>query len=274
MNAEGVRERLLQLHPCEEDFTVIFSGKKSKAVHGLYNFERREIIIHNRNFTVDDTLLYTAIHELAHHVMATEYGVRGSRCHTQQFWATFHDLLEKAKRDGVYTVHLDDETQAALNEARRLSRELAELQRRLGRLLIEAAEGCERQGLRAEDFIENEAQISRKTMRRSIAAARLELPVEIGADVQEAILQTRNEEARAAMLRAAGEGKSVAQVKQAGKGPPAKPDEADALAVEKGRLEQTITRLTRRLGEVERRLEDLAAGGGRGPARRAADTGG
>jgi Zn-dependent peptidase ImmA (M78 family) len=66
MNQDQVKEKLLKLHDCTEDFIVIFSGKKSKKVNGLYKPDKREIIIHNRNLDNDNLLLYTAIHELAH----------------------------------------------------------------------------------------------------------------------------------------------------------------------------------------------------------------
>jgi hypothetical protein len=276
MDQEKVKRLLFSLYECAEDFTVIFSGRKSKKVNGLYKPVSREIIIHNLNFTVDDTLLYTAIHELAHHIMYTERGCRGSRSHTQAFWACFHDLLAEAKRAGIYLVHLDDDTQAALNEARELSRRIAELQRQLGRMLLEVYEGCREQGLRAEDFIENEAQISRKTSDAAIAAAKMELPPDIGADIQAALIQERDAGARGLMLAAAVEGKSVSRVKQAAKGPaPSSGSGAGELEREKGRLEKTIKSLTRRLLEVEQRIEELRSGGsGLTPWRAASDSGG
>jgi hypothetical protein len=273
MNEERVKELLCRLHECKKDFRVLFSGKKSGKVNGLYRPEGREIIIHDRNFTVDGTLLYTAVHELTHHIMDTEYGFRGTRSHTRQFWALFHDLLGKARREGIYTACPDRETQAALEEARRVSREIAELQRRLGRLLIEVEEGCERLGLRAEDCIENGAQISRKTWRAAVKAAYLDLPAELGADVQAAVIQERDGGARQAMRAAAEAGKSVAQVKQAAQGPPEKADEAETLEAEKRRLETAVKSLTRRLLELERRLAELRAGGEMS-AREASDAGG
>jgi hypothetical protein len=258
MNQEKVKELLGGLYGCKEDYRVIFSGRKNGKVNGLYKPDSREIVIHNLNFTVDDTLMYTAIHELAHHVMYTEYGFHGARSHTGQFWATFHELLDKARAEGIYAARLDGETQAALDEARQVSREIAGLQRRLGRLLTKVHEGCEKQGLRAQDFIENEAQISQKTERKAIAAAALNLPENIGADIQEAVLGERDGGARAAMIAAAGEGMRVARVKQAAKGPPEKAGETEALETEKARLEKSIRSLTRRLFEVERRIEEQA----------------
>lgn len=274
MDQELVKELLGRLHECEEDFTVIFSGKKSGKVNGVYKYESREILIHNRNFTVDDTLMYTAIHELAHHIMATEHGFRGRRSHTQRFWAVFHDLLGKARSEGIYTARPDEETQGLLDEARRVSCVIAELQRRLGRVLIKIYERCEARGQRAEDFIEGGAQISRNTARTACEAARMDLPKEIGADVQEAVIQERDHDIRRAMVGAAGEGKSVAQVKQAAKGAQEARSGADALEAEKARIERTIKSLTRRLRELERLLEETDAGDRGGYEREASDAGG
>jgi hypothetical protein len=260
MNQEEVKQKLLKLHTCAEDFTVVFSGRKNKKVNGLYKFGNKEILIHNLNFTVDDTLMYTAIHELAHHLMYTERGLQGSRAHTQAFWACFHDLLDKAKRDGVYRILPGEETRKALDEARDLVRKIAELQRRLGQIMFKIHEDCREQGLRAEDLIENEAQISRSTAHKVMKMADLGLPEALGADIQEAIVQERDGEARQAMLAAAKEGKSVAQVKQAAKGLSEKPDESEELNREKSRLEKTIGSLTRRLQEVQRLISALDSG--------------
>jgi hypothetical protein len=269
MDQEKVKEQLLRLYGGKADFTVIFSGRKNGKVNGVYKPGSREIVIHDRNFTVDDTLMYTAIHELAHHVMDADYGFRGTRSHTQRFWAVFHELLDKARREGIYTVRPDRETGELLEEARRVSREIAELERRLGRILIEIEERCETRGLRAEGFIEGEAQISRKTYRAAAAAAYLDLPPEFGADIQEAVLRERDPDARRAALAAAREGKSAALVRQAGKGPPEPSGGAAALYAEKARLERTVKSLTRRLLELELRLAETGAGGGGAPAREA-----
>ena len=50
MNQDQVKEKLLEIESDVQDFKVILSGKKSKKVNGLYNPEKMEIIIHNKNF--------------------------------------------------------------------------------------------------------------------------------------------------------------------------------------------------------------------------------
>jgi hypothetical protein len=108
MNQDKVKTILLDIEDTELDFSVIFSGKKSRKVNGLYKPDTREILIHNKNFT-DETglnenlLIYTAIHEYAHHQHSCKNGGRlSARAHTSDFWAIFHGLLEKAEAKGLY----------------------------------------------------------------------------------------------------------------------------------------------------------------------------
>ena len=67
MNQDQVKEILLQIEESELEFSVTFTGKASKKVNGLYKSDTHEILLHNKNFSVDNELLYTAIHEYTHH---------------------------------------------------------------------------------------------------------------------------------------------------------------------------------------------------------------
>jgi type IV secretory pathway VirJ component len=261
MNQEAVRERLMQLHGCSQEFTVVFSGKKSARVNGLYVPARMEILIHNRNFNGDDgkcnenLLMYTAIHELAHHICFTELGQQGSKSHTQLFWSTFHDLLNAAEDKGLYALEVDDATQLYIDRARELSRQIAALQRELGEVLSKINESCHQQGLRAEDVIERKVQISRKTMHKAVTAHVLDLPEDVGCDVQAAIIEERNPENREEILAGGKQGKTIAQLKRPAGVTPEPKDPLEKLAKERGRLETTIRHLEARLAEVVRQLE-------------------
>ncbi len=103
MNQDRVKEILSELGSNVDEFTVIFTGKESSKVDGLYNRETCEILIHNRNFKDDNSLIYTAIHEFAHHIQFTQVDPdRNSRAHTVSFWNTFHQLLDSAENKGHY----------------------------------------------------------------------------------------------------------------------------------------------------------------------------
>ena len=72
MNNERIKEILLDICPCEIDFSVIQTGKESKRVNGFYQPDTHEIYIHNLNLKTDNMLIYTAIHEYTHHLCTIE----------------------------------------------------------------------------------------------------------------------------------------------------------------------------------------------------------
>ena len=59
MNQTQVKDILLRLKDDVQEFTVIFSGKKSTKVDGLYKPLTREIIIHNKNTEDENAIVYT-----------------------------------------------------------------------------------------------------------------------------------------------------------------------------------------------------------------------
>ena len=257
-----LKAQLQKLHDSPIDYTLIFSGKKSGRVNGLYKADTREIIIHNRNFIQDSgdvnesLLMYTAIHELAHHIRIAEKGDKSTRAHNQNFWACLHDLIDRAESLGIYRPEIDQESQTLIDEARDISLQIAELQRNLGRVLLRLQEVCHKKGLRYEDIAERKAQISKKTQAISIAAFGMG-DSDVGADIQAEAAKERNEDKREAVLAAGREGKSVVQAKKTAKTPAVPPtgdDETSSLIKEKRRIERTIESLTRRLEELEQQI--------------------
>ena len=113
MNNERIKEILLDISPCEIDFTVTQTGKESKRVNGFYKPDTHEIFLHNLNFKSDNMLIYTAVHEYTHHLCTIEkqendpsYG-KACKVHTQEFWAKFGDLLKIAEENGYYSIRID-----------------------------------------------------------------------------------------------------------------------------------------------------------------------
>jgi hypothetical protein len=258
MNQDDVKKNLLKLHDCAEDFTLIFSGKKSEKVNGLYKGDKKEIIIHNRNFenteAGNNLLFYTAMHELAHHIQFTELHQKSVRAHTTLFFATLDDLVDIAEKKGIYKIPIDNDTQKLIDEARDIRREIAALQRKLGQVLMQLHETCEKKGIRYEDVIERKAQIARQTGKKAKKAYSLNLSEEIGADIQEAAIKERDVEKIKAIVHAGQRGKSIDQAKRAVAKPIDHEDETVFLVKEKKRIERTITSLNRRLEEVEEQL--------------------
>jgi hypothetical protein len=256
MNQEEVKKQLLKLHNTKHDYSVIFSGKKSNAVNGVYKSDRKEIVIHNKNFANDNLLIFTAIHELAHHICMTEKGQKGGRSHTALFWSTFHDLLDIAEKKGIYTRKHNEKLDGLIQKARELDKKIAELQRELGGILVEIAEACEENGFRTEDVYERDINLSRKTWKYSIKAANNRANENIGQDIQKLLAGNKNEEIKNFIVEQNREHKSLSQIQQGLENQKTKEKSViDHLIREKSRIEKTILSLQKRLLLITKEIE-------------------
>ena len=265
MNQDQVKEKLLAVEDAPMEFSLVFSGKKSRKVNGLYKPETREIIIHNRNFgqgaTADNLLLYTAIHEYAHHLHACSCGGRlPVRAHGPEFWAVFHALLEKAEAKKIYRdVFADSPELMSLTDTirREFLLENGSLVKEMGRHLLKAHELCTGLGVRFEDYVDRMLRIPRTAANVAIKMFNFDLNPETGADNMRYLAGIRGGEERRAAESALLGGKSPDTVKaavrsrQSGDGDP-----LVRLEKEKLRLERTIDSLSKRLEEVKRELAD------------------
>jgi hypothetical protein len=273
MNQDQVKDILLSVEDAPQEFSVIFSGKKSGMVNGLYKPESREIIIHNKNFAgaenSDNLLLYTALHEYAHHLHAcSRGGTLSSRAHTAEFWAILHSLLEKAETKKVYRSVFD--TSPELTKLTALIREkcLAEngkIVKELGALLQKAHELCDKIGGRFEDYLDRVLCIPRQAANTAIKAHIYDLDPRPGADNMRYLAGIRDDQDRDGAEAALLAGKSPDMVKTAvrrgnppgGEFSPFDGDSRTKLEREKTRLEKTIASLNKRLLEVEEELERI-----------------
>jgi len=264
MNQDQVKEALLVLEPAVEEFFVIFSGKQSKKVNGLYHPETREIIIHNRNFEDDNQLLYTAIHEYAHHVHYTRAGQPVSnRAHTTEFRAIFHELLAKAEEKGLYQNVVENvkelkELSESIRE--RFMRVNGELMKDFGHALMEAEKLCRKHGARFEDFIERALCIPKQTATTLMKVKAMDLPAEIGFENMRTLAGIRNIAQRAEAAQAFLDGDSPDMIKQALKTRHAATTTANPkkkLISEKKRIEKTLSNLEKRLEQILAELQNL-----------------
>ncbi|MDR2601626.1 MAG: hypothetical protein LBC53_04145 [Spirochaetaceae bacterium] len=275
ISPEAVKNALISLENAREDFTVIFSGKSSKKVNGLYKYETREIIIQNRNFIIegektdDNLLMYTAIHEYAHHIHSCILGgYLPPRSHGPEFWAVFHRLLETAEKKGVYSCGMEDSPRLC-----KITDEIKEkyitanalLFKEFGALLTEAARECEKIGLRFEDYISRILCIPKDSAKLAIKSFQYDINPTVGVDNMRYIAGIRPSEKRLSAERSFLLGKSpesvIASVKTGAPPPSASaegPNDFIALQKEKLRLERNIASLKKRLEDIERRLEENA----------------
>jgi hypothetical protein len=253
MNHEMIKETLLSLAESERDFTVIFTGKKSKKVNGLYKPASREILLHNKNFDDDNQLVYTAIHEYAHHLRQDAAGA-SSRAHDIAFWSLFNTLLDTAEEKGIYKRTRSASLQQKIDEAKALQHEILLLEKRLGVLLQEIHEASRAEAVRFEDIVQHDLQLSFVTVNkmRSISVVPGQNLKTLSLDAARALISAKGDDQKVAVRSAIESGKSIAQIKTVTKRQPDSRDEA--LEKEKQRIEKTIKFLHERLQRIIQEL--------------------
>jgi hypothetical protein len=263
MNQDNIKESLLGIADTAMDFSVVFSGKKSRKVNGLYKPDTREIVIHNRNFSQDEKgdnlLVYTAIHEYAHHQHSCRRGGKlPVRAHTTEFWAIFHELLSLAEEKGIYknTMRDSPELLAITETIRRFMTDNGNMVKELGAALLKAGDCCTAVGLRFEDYIDRILCLPRGSAKLAMKAHQYNLKPELGPDNMRFLAGISDDDARASAEEALVSGKSPDFVKVASR-MAAQPPEADPrekLEKERLRLQRTIDSLSKRLAEIDAEL--------------------
>ncbi len=263
MNQDQVKEVLLQIEETELEFSVIFTGKSSKKVNGLYKGDTHEILLHNKNFSVDNELLYTAIHEYTHHrLWEIDGGNHSSRVHTRRFWSYFHGLLKKAEEKGLYKITLEESPELIeLTENIRttIMAEDGKLMKELGRLLGKARTLCKKAGVRYEDYVDRVLCLPRAAATSIEKMYAFDVNPALGYETMKVVANIGSQDKRAAAeeLLLNKNSPAFAQTSVAKKPPEEEPRRK--LEKEKRRLEKTIASLTERLSQVEQSLANMPA---------------
>jgi hypothetical protein len=259
MNQTQVKELLLQLKGDVEEFSVIFSGKKSKKVDGLYKPETREIIIHNRNTEDQNAIVYTSIHEFAHHVHVTGSALPVSRrAHTNEYWAILHGFLGKAEGLKIYNNKFKTEP-----DFQTLTREIkekfilknGEMMRDFGKLLLKSYSLCLKYDMSFDDYVDRELGLGRTAAKQLISVYREDINPVVGYENMKTLSRIKPGEDRMLAEEAFLEGSSPDLVKSQFASPAAiHEDPVLRLQKEKQRIERSIASFNKRLGEIERSL--------------------
>ncbi|GHU27137.1 hypothetical protein FACS1894172_12790 [Spirochaetia bacterium] len=261
MTSDQLKSTLLSLANSPVDFSIAFSGKRIKRINGFYTVETRTILIHDRNFTDDNLLLYTAIHEYAHHLHAVILGgTLPAHPHSPEFMAILHRLITIAEDKGIYrNVFNDSPELIRLSEKIRndfLTRN-GTLLKELGATLIRASEICVSIGGRFEDYLDRVLRIPRVAANLAINAYNMDLNPAVGPDNMRFLAgikqREKREEAEAALL----EGESPATVRvHTKKSESLKPEQTkqERLIQEKARIALSIEKLQKRLDEIDQEL--------------------
>jgi hypothetical protein len=263
MNQEQVIAKLLELENNVEDFTVTFTGKKSKKVDGLYKPDKREILLHNENFKDDNSLIYTAIHEFAHHIQFTKsHTPISARAHTIQFWDIFHKLLFVAEEKKIF-INIYKKELKFIDLTKKFKEQFLSVNGRLmkefGKLLLEAHELCREFGVSFEDYADRELQIHRTTAKTLIKMNSYDINPEMGYENMKIVASIRDPEERVLAEEAFAKGKSPDMVKTMFISSPKDEtdDKLDYLMEKKDRLIKNIERLQSELENIERQIGEF-----------------
>jgi len=270
MTNDRIKEILLDIQPCEIDFTVTQTGKESKRVNGFYQPDTHEIFIHNLNLKSDNMLIYTAVHEYTHHICTVEkqendpsYG-KACKVHTQEFWARFGALLTVAEQKGYYSIGWENN-----QELKDLTEDIktnylaknGELMKEFGKKLARAMELCKEADIRYEDYIDRVLCLPRNAAKDIRKVGAVEVNPALGFDNMKVVASIKKKDDRAEVEQQLMEGgKSPASVREMMKQKSAEArgtDPKTKLEKEKNRLEKTIAQLTQRLEYVEESLASL-----------------
>ena len=259
MTNEEIKTALAKLYDYKTDFTVIQTGKKSSKVNGSYKTNTHEILLHNRNFTTDNALMYTAIHELTHHILTTEKGVRTVKAHSGIFLATFYDLIDKAIELKLYVRERSEETASLIKDAVEIQKKIIDVQKQLGLIIAKLYNSCQNNGERIEDVIEHDLQMTRNKAKEYIDNKMSDSTD--NDEIAKAVKFAKDPAIKQAAQKAADDGKTVAQVKAIAKQKAKATDDdlesPEQLEHEAERLKKTIELLREHLMQIQEKLESI-----------------
>lgn len=262
MNQDRVKEILLDLDSSVDDFEVVFTGKESSKVDGLYNRETCEILIHNRNFKDDNSLIYTAIHEFAHHIQFTKIDPeRNSRAHTVSFWNTFHGLLDVAEEKKYYiNIFNSDEKFLTLTDQikNKYLAENGKLMKDFGKLLVEAYDLCQRNHAEFEDYVDRALCMNRSAAKNIMKVYAMDVEPTIGFDNMKIVANVKDNAQRKKAEDSFKQGHSPNEVKEEIKSLKPEPTQTKKkLESEKARLEKSIHALQVKLADLEMKIDEF-----------------
>jgi hypothetical protein len=262
MNQDQVKEKLLQLRGDVSDFTLLFSGKQSNRVDGLYKPETKEIIIHNKNHETDNEIIYTAIHEFAHHIQFEENHIlRNAKSHSTTFWTIFHKLLYEAEQKGIFTNFFKSD-----DEFVELTRSIKEnylskhgnLMKEFGNLLLKAMELCQKKNVSFEDYLSRELLMNKSDVHNIIKISQTGIDPSIGYDNMVMLSKIKDEDKKNRMEESLLNNTVTPEIiKEEIKKEKRPADRLEFLMSEKVRLERTIQTLESNLKSVKEKIEEI-----------------
>jgi len=261
MNQDQVIAKLISLDNSVEDFTLTFSGKSSSKVDGLYKPDSKEIIIHNKNHIDDNQLMYTAIHEFAHHIQFTRSSKPvSSRSHTIDFWNILHRLLKKAEELKIYTNVFEK-----VDEFKILTKELKDnylskngkIMKDMASLLLKAHELCLKYRASFDDYMDRVLGLHRGTAKTVMKFHSLNVDPQIGYEKMKIIASVKDADVRNTVQKAFAEGETQDSIKAMLRPQVIIEDKFERLTREKDRLEKLLENVTAKLVKIDKEIKSL-----------------
>jgi len=254
MNQDQLKETLDRLTD-HTDYTVIFSGKMSKKIDGLYHPEKKEIIIHNKNFVEDNQAIYTGLHELSHHIDFTVNHETNTRnAHGKRWQKIFDDLVKEAISQGIYK----DYDSEILDDAIRMNREHTAFLKRFGKALITLLDECQKKHHHFDDLVSRKLSLKNSQAKAIMCVYAMDIPEEAGGHFAERITKISDPEKR---NEAVVSGKvPIVEPKTGNKNKDEMDrgmDEVSFLERERRNLERKIERMQERIEEIDLLVEGL-----------------
>lgn len=276
MNQDQTKELLLRLEPQAPDFELLFTGKSSRKVNGLYKPETREILLHNKNFSSDQEVVYAAIQEFAHHLhFCSDQRPVSGRGYNSVYWSLFHRLLAKAEGMGLYRNVFATEPEFTQLTDEIKNKYLAangQLMKEFGQALLHAVQLCGKHHVRFEDYMDRVLCVPRSTAKTVMASFAQDVTPEFGFDHLKMMTSVKDPETRRDMEIKRKEGYSTEMLRQELRGEPLPeitpapiPDPVDAkmelLQRSREELAKKIEDWSRKLEDLDHKIEVLKTGG-------------
>ncbi|MBE3065155.1 MAG: hypothetical protein IMZ69_09085 [Spirochaetes bacterium] len=253
MTEAQIKTLLCAIRKPPRDFEVTLTHRANKRINGTYYMDRALIKINDRNFTRDSVMLFTAIHEYAHHL---QYCAREKTSHNREFYALYHDLVDEAiEKKLLEEQPTTDAIQKAETEVKELLRQHVELERRIAAKLIDLHNECALNSVNPEYWTERRLQLphngQRPFLKTRDGSEGIEQADYINADAMRVC--TKGPAAELALR----EGKTIVQAQTAAMAPEEELDPYEALKKEKEQIAERIVKLEDRKDRVEGRMRQM-----------------
>ncbi|MCK5154282.1 MAG: hypothetical protein KAQ93_07980, partial [Spirochaetales bacterium] len=206
-----------------------------------------------------NAIVYTAIHEFAHHVHVSSSIVPVSRrAHTKEYWSILHGFMDKAEKLNVYSNKFKTE-----QDFQTLTMEIkdkyilknGEMMKDFGKLLLKAYNLCNKYDMSFDDYVDRELGLGRTAAKQIMGVYREDINPEIGYENMKTLSRIKPGEDRIRAEEAFLNGSSPDSVKsQFTAGSSVSEDPVLLLQKEKQRIERSIVNYNKRLAEIENSL--------------------